>query len=350
MTRRLKVGLLGVGGVAAKYAVLYGEYPRSDLRIVFDPSADAARAVAGRTGCAVAPDEAAVFAADVDAVVISTPNHLHHAQATAALGAGRHVLLQKPMTRDLAEAEDLVRTAEASGRTLAMYMNSLDNPVIRDIRAMITGGVLGRVGGVNCKLANGMGHVWRNRPADFWRGSRDKVGGGSFAMLATHYVNLAQWLLDRPVTAVSAVARNLMSDHIEGDDIMVALTEFGDGALGVIESAWCVKGEQMSVHGSTGSVAYIDNSVVTMKADAAFEGEAIRYDRPGTRMVFEGLTAPDMGDWRNPHNQHRAFVEAILDGTPVMVPVRRGLQDMRVLAAAYAASEAGRRTTVEPAW
>ena len=45
MTRRLKIGLLGVGGVAAKYATLYGDYPRSDLRIVFDPSADAARAI-----------------------------------------------------------------------------------------------------------------------------------------------------------------------------------------------------------------------------------------------------------------------------------------------------------------
>ena len=336
--RKLRVGLLGTGGVASKYAALYGEYPRSSLVALHDPFDPAVGELAARFGGTVAASAEDLIASDVDAIVISTPNPLHLAQASAALKAGRHVLLQKPMTVTLAQAEELERVAEDTGKVLALYMNSLDNPVFRDLRRMVTEGVLGKVGSINCKLANGMGHVWRNRPANFWRGSRAAVGGGSFAMLACHYLNLAQWLLDKPIIRTAAIGTNLMCDHIEGDDLMSAIVEFAGGELGVIESAWCVKGEQMSLHGSAGSFAYIDNSVVTMKADNPFIGEAIRYETPGTRVVLDGLLAPAMGDWTNPYNQHRCFVDAMLDGTQVPMPAGKGVQDMRVLDAAYRSS------------
>ncbi len=347
---RLRVGLLGTGGVAAKYASLYGEYPRSELVIAFDPDSSSTAALSSRFGSISASSAEEVIAADVDAVIISTPNRLHLEQASAALNAGKHVLLQKPMTVTAAEADSLQAVADGTGRVLAMYMNSLDNPVMRDMRRMVAEGVLGRVGGVNCKLANGMGHVWRNQPANFWRGSKAAVGGGSFAMLACHYLNLSQWLLDTPIVAVTAVGRNLMSEHIEGDDNMAAIVEFDGGAMGVVESSWCVKGEQMSLHGSTGSVAYLDNSVVSMKAEQAFSGEVIRYETPGVRATFEGVLAPQMGVWENPHNQHRAFVDALLDGTPVHMPGRRGVQDMRVLAASYRSSDAAAREVVNHVW
>jgi len=341
----LRVGLIGVGGVAAKYAALYAAYPRSRLVSIFDANPEASRALAARVGCRIAADAQDVIDDDVDAVVISTPNALHLDQASAALAGGRHVLLQKPMTVDVAQAERLQERAAASGRVLAMYMNSLDHPLFRDMKRMIAAGTLGRIGAINCKLANGMGHVWRASSGDFWRGSRQAVGGGSFAMLACHYLNLGQWLLDAPIRRVSAVGANLMCDHIEGDDIMSAIVEFEGGPLGVIESSWCVKGEQMSLHGASGSIAYIDNGVLTMKAEFPFDGEVIHYGTPGRRIVVEGLAPPAMDDWQNPYNQHRRFVDALLDGTPVDVPSLAGLRDMRVLEAAYRA--AAERRAVE---
>jgi UDP-N-acetyl-2-amino-2-deoxyglucuronate dehydrogenase len=344
--RQLRVGLIGVGGVAAKYASLYAEYPRSQLVSVYDIQPDVCRELAARSGCEMAASAQDVIDSDVEAIVISTPNALHLSQASAALAAGRHVLLQKPMTVDVDEAERLQRAADASGRVLAMYMNSLDHPLFRDIKRMIAAGTLGRIGAINCKLANGMGHVWRTAGGNFWRGSRSAVGGGSFAMLACHYLNLGQWLLESRIVRVSAVGANLMCDHIEGDDIMSAIVEFDSGPLGVVESSWCVKGEQMSLHGSTGSIAYIDNSVLTMKAEQPFEGEVVSYLTPGQRVVVEGLMPPAMGDWRNVHNQHRRFIDAVLDGGPVDVPAVAGLWDMRVLGASYRASAERRAVDV----
>ncbi|CAH1687532.1 Putative dehydrogenase [Hyphomicrobiales bacterium] len=344
--RRLRVGLLGTGGVASKYASLYGEYPRSELVAVHDPFDPGLGALAERFGARIASSTDALINSDIEAVIISTPNQFHLAQASAALRAGRHVLLQKPMAVTLDEAETLAAIARDSGKTLALYMNSLDNPIFRDLKRMIDEGVLGEVGSINCKLANGMGHVWRNRPANFWRASRSAVGGGSFAMLACHYLNLAQWLLGQQIVRTAAVGKNLMCDHIEGDDIMSAIVEFADGAMGVIESAWCVKGEQMSVHGSSGSIAYIDNSVISLKAESPFAGEAIHYDKPGTRIVIEGLSAPAMGDWQNAYNQHRCFVDAMLAQQPVVMSADKGVQDMRVLAAAYRSAVSGRREAV----
>ena len=250
---RLRVGMIGVGGVAQKYVGAYAGYPRSELAVVCDVDPAAADAAAAH-GAVVAPSAEALVAADIDAVVISTPNFLHHAQAAMALAAGKHVLLQKPMTVTAAEARDLHDLAAVRGVQLGLYMNSLDSPVIRDLKAMIDAGCFGRMGAVNAKLANGRGASFKTADGTAtWRGSRQAVGGGSFAMLAYHYVNLAQWLLDQPITGITAVAANLMSPHIEGDDIMAGIATFRDGSFGILESSWCVKGEQMSIHGSEGS-------------------------------------------------------------------------------------------------
>ncbi len=348
--RQLRVGLIGVGGVAAKYRHAYAHYPRSRLVMIFDVDAEAAASAAAELGCAAADSVDQLIASDLDAVVINTPNFLHFEQATAALRAGKHVLLQKPMTVNVAEALELQRLADDASGQLAMYMNSLDNPVMHDLRRMIEQGFFGRVGAVNAKLANGRGMSFKTSGGTAtWRGSKQAVGGGSFAMLAYHYINLCQWLLGQPIVSATAVGANLMCDHIEGDDIMASIVRFADGSMGVIESSWCVKGEQMSIHGSEGSAAFIDNSVLTLSSANTFEGEVVKYTTPGKRLVVEGLTAPDMGDVTNVHNQHRQFVDAILDGGQLPMPGRRGVQDMRVLGASYAAAESGRLTPVEGA-
>ena len=243
----LRVGMLGVGFIAQKYVKLYAEYPRSRLVAVYDPLTEAASEVAKAHRANVAASEEDLLAQDIDAVVISTPNNLHARQTAAALRAGKHVLLQKPMTVTSAQAMDLIRIAAASQRQLGIYMNSLDNPVFRDIKAMIRAGTLGRIGSISAQLANGSSPRWRaDSVTAAWRRSKAAVGGGSFAMLACHYINLCQWLLDDPIVSVAARGKNLMSEHIEGDDVMHAITEFRSGVLGVIGAAWCVAGEQFS--------------------------------------------------------------------------------------------------------
>ena len=338
----LRVGMLGVGFIAQKYVKLYAEYPRSRLVAVYDPLTEAASEVAKAHRANVAASEEDLLAQDIDAVVISTPNNLHARQTAAALRAGKHVLLQKPMTVTSAQAMDLIRIAAASQRQLGIYMNSLDNPVFRDIKAMIRAGTLGRIGSISAQLANGSSPRWRaDSVTAAWRRSKAAVGGGSFAMLACHYINLCQWLLDDPIVSVAARGKNLMSEHIEGDDVMHAITEFRSGVLGVIGAAWCVAGEQFSIHGSAGSLAYIENDQISMKAASPFHGEAITYTEPNMRTFMEGRRAPGMDDWHNPYNQHRQFVDAILKERPVPVSGETGLRDMLVLEAAYRSSESG---------
>jgi len=342
--------MIGVGGVAANYRAVYSEYPRSTLAAVFDIDTELAAGVATELGAEAISSAEALIAADLDAIVINTPNFLHFAQTAAALKAGKHVLLQKPMTVTAADALELTRIAEESGSRLGMYMNSLDNPLMRDFRRMAATGFFGRIGAINAKLANGRGMSFKTNEGATWRGSRQATGGGSFTMLATHYINLAQWLIDEPFVAATAMANNLMSGHIEGDDIMASVLQFRSGALGIIESSWCVRGEQMSIHGSEGNAAYIDNSVLTISGANTFEGEVVRYVTPGQRIVVEGIKPPAMGEWKNPFNQHRQFVDAILDGTPLPVSAMRGLQDMRVVEAAYQAAEQGQRVQIDAVW
>jgi UDP-N-acetyl-2-amino-2-deoxyglucuronate dehydrogenase len=348
--RRLRVGMIGVGGVAANYRAVYSSYDRATLAAVFDIDAELASRVASELGAQAMASADELIAADIDAVVINTPNFLHFAQTAAALRAGKAVLLQKPMTVTAAEALELTQIAEQTGSRLGMYMNSLDNRLMRDFKRMVETGFFGRIGAINAKLANGRGMSFKTSDGATWRGSRQATGGGSFTMLATHYINLAQWLANEPFVSATAMADNLMSGHIEGDDIMASILQFRSGALGIIESSWCVRGEQMSIHGSEGNAAYIDNSVLTLVGNSTFEGDVVKYTTPGQRIVVEGVRPPAMGEWENPFNQHRQFVDAILDGTPLPVPALRGLQDMRSVEAAYQSAQTGQRVAIDAVW
>ena len=337
----VRFGLIGAGGIAAKYRDVFHRHPRSRLVVAFDSKPEVAAEAVATCGGKVASSVDALLAEDIDAVVISSPNFLHAEQAEKTLRAGKHVLLQKPMTLTVEEARRITAVGHETSRCLAMYMQSIEHPLFHDLKDMAAAGVFGRVGGFNAKLANGRGQSWVGTK-NFWRGSKAATGGGSFAMLAYHYINLGQWLLDAPITSVVAKSANLMNPHIEGDDIMAAVVAFGSRGLGVIESAWAVQGEQMSLHGDKGSFAYVDQQVVSLVGCKAHSGRVIDYQTPGERMTVVDIRPPEMNDLDNPLNQCTRFIEAILSGAPPDMPAAAGVQDMLALEASYRAAETGR--------
>ena len=177
-----------------------------------------------------------VLGDDVDAVVISTPNHLHAGHAIAAFEAGKHVLLQKPMARTAAECDAILDAQRRSGCVLGVYMNLLDHPLFRDIRRLISDGKLGRVALFSAKLAHRGGLNWGGADRN-WRASRASTGGGSFIQLSVHYQHLMRWLLGNDVIAVQAMATNFARPHLEGDDVMLAQYRLSGGAFGDIQTS-----------------------------------------------------------------------------------------------------------------
>src|SRR5262245_59020776 len=104
------VGVIGVGALGQHHARVYAELPEARLVGVHDRDSGRAAEVAGRHGCRAFPEVTALLA-EVRALSVAVPTVDHHAVARQALEAGRDVLLEKPMTATLEEADDLVRVA-----------------------------------------------------------------------------------------------------------------------------------------------------------------------------------------------------------------------------------------------
>src|SRR5690625_1466934 len=115
---KLRIGVIGAGSIAAAHLDAYAAHPDVELIAVADINLDRARAVADRYGAARAYDDAhdLLAADDIDGVSICTWNDTHAVWATAAIEAGKHVLVEKPLSRTVAEALAVEQAAAASDR------------------------------------------------------------------------------------------------------------------------------------------------------------------------------------------------------------------------------------------
>jgi predicted dehydrogenase len=174
-TLEIRIGLVGCGGVVRQYRKVYRGLPWVRVVTAIDVNLEEAEAAAEELGASRAStrfEEA--LEPDIDAVVISTPNHLHVEQAPAAFEAGKHVLLQKPMARTIEECDRILEAQRRSGKVLGIYMNLLDHSLFRDLKRMAQSGYLGAIGLVSARLAHRGGLSWGGADVN-WRASREDL-------------------------------------------------------------------------------------------------------------------------------------------------------------------------------
>ena len=339
MSQTLRIALAGSGGVVRRYRRTYLHLPGVQVVATIDVNEEEARQAAAELNASrSSTDFAEALRDDVDAVVISTPNHLHASHASAAFAAGKHVLLQKPMARTAAECDNILAAQRQSGRALGVYMNLLDHPLFRDMRRLVDEGRLGKIALFSARLAHRGGLNWGGAGQN-WRASRASTGGGSFIQLGVHYQHLMRWLLGQEVIGVQAMATNFACPQLEGDDLMLAQYRLLQGSLGEIQTSWCCLEEHVSLLGTKGSIHYRDNRVVEYTAETGrFDGEFLHVKGDGSLERFDGALAPEWDDAANPYNQHRRFCEALQSGGQPEVTGEDAREDMRIVDECYRAA------------
>jgi len=133
----LRVAVIGVGHLGKHHARILGDLPDAKLVAVVDPNAERAAAAATTSGARVLADYRDLFGL-VDAVTVATPTELHHEVAMPFLERGISVLVEKPMTRTLDEADALLAAAAASGATFAVGQTERYNPAIATVMPFVT--------------------------------------------------------------------------------------------------------------------------------------------------------------------------------------------------------------------
>ena len=154
---KVRLGVLGAGNIADMNVAGYLEHPNCDVVAVCDVDVHVAERAAQRWGApTVYASQEELFADErVDAVEVLTPTHMHHAHVTAALKAGKHVSVQKPIANSVDEAIELGRLAEMAGLTLRVSECFVHYPPLELAKALITSGAIGKPIGIRVRTVVG---------------------------------------------------------------------------------------------------------------------------------------------------------------------------------------------------
>ena len=334
----LHIAMVGAGGMAKNYRKTYTTLPGVEFTLAVDIDPEQLQACQSMGVKRTSQDFSAALAPDIDVVDISTPNFLHEEQAVAALRAGKHVLLQKPMANSLESADRIVAEASSSKGILGMYMSSYTNPLVWEIKNIVDAGLLGRIQSIRARDAH-RGGLNAEPGERNWRGNRQMTGGGSFVQLSIHAINLMQWWLCSNIVEVFAYSENQYCPNIGGDDVTVATTRFASGILGLFDSGYASDGMTREIYGTEGAVRLIrGDSELELHLKRPYASKWINYDTPDKRQVFAAPTAR-FDDTDNPFNQQRMFLEALSNGREPHMSAQAGRQDLAVVMAAYRSAE-----------
>jgi predicted dehydrogenase len=268
----VRVALVGCGRIADLQSLGYRDHPHATLVAVCDVDEGLARRRAAEWGVPKTYTDLDRLLADpeIDAVDLITPHHLHATHAIAALEAGKHVSLQKPPTRTLAELDAVGAAAVRSGRTVRVFENFMHYPPHRRARALVDEGAIGVPLSVRLKTAAGrLDAGWPvEARSQAWRVDAGLCGGGPTTFdHGYHCYTMARHFMPVDVARVHAFVHwtevgpgawydgpALVSWQYEGD-----LPRYGSweviASLGMrVRSRYYVSDDRLEIHGSEGIV------------------------------------------------------------------------------------------------
>ena len=247
----MNVGIVGCGLIGRKRAAALTACGDT-VAIVADVVSARAADLATEFGCRSTARWEDVIAADVDLVVVSTTNQGLHPVTTAALRAGKHVLCEKPLGRNAAEAGDMVEAARTSGRVLKTGFNHRHHPAIREAHRLAASGALGNLMFVRCVY----GHGGRAGYDKEWRGNKEQAGGGELLDQGVHVIDLCRWFLGE-FTQVSGVTARYVWEIAPLEDNAFATLQTASGQIASFHTSWTQWKNRFSfeVFGTAGSAA-----------------------------------------------------------------------------------------------
>ncbi|MEJ2790362.1 MULTISPECIES: oxidoreductase [unclassified Pseudoxanthomonas] len=338
MTASLNVALVGYGFVGKVFhAPLIQATPGLALHTVV--SRDAGKVHADWPRTRVTPDAHDAFADPaVDLVVIASPNDSHAPLAIAALGLGKHVVVDKPFTLTLREAREVVAAAAHAGRVVSVFQNRRWDADFLTVQRLIDEGAIGRV-------AEFHSHFDRFRPAvqDRWR-ERDEPGGGLWYDLGPHLLDQAVQLFGVPEAITADIAR--LRDGARAPDYFdVTLRYPHHRALLHASALVAGNGLRFAVHGTRGSYLKhgLDVQEDQLRAGVVPGAPGWGVDtRAGERVaeregrLVAGVAQAEAGDYRRYYGGIR---DAILLGTAPPVTTQEALDVMRLIESGVQSSE-----------
>lgn len=366
MTKQYRMAMVG-GGVGSFIGPIHklGADMSGRIKLVAGAfSSDKARSGAAGAKFGLAPercyaDYREMLASEqraegIDIVVIATPNHLHLPVALAAIEAGCHILSDKPATATLDEALRLRDALSATSLQYALTYTYTAFPMVREARARIQRGDIGKVRKVMVNYAQG----WMSQPLETmgnerakWRTDPGRSGvGGCIGDIGVHAFNLAEYVSGERVQNLLADVRPLVPGRALDDDANV-LVRFAGGQAGVLTASQVAVGERnnlsFSVYGETGAFHWsveLPDQLRLVRGDATTE-----ISFPTSPRLTTGVPLPPgfATSMITPFAQMYLDFATAIDGAPgvidgILPGIEEGVRSMRFVETAVESSRSGK--------
>src|SRR5713226_4997188 len=242
--RELRFGVLGWGYWGPKIARNLATLPHASVSFIADTDAHRLASIElQQSGVQISTQAHDMFRSDVDAVVIATPVRTHYALAKDALLHGKHVLVEKPLTASVVEAEELAQLAEQQGRVLMVGHTFVYNPAVNELRKLVQSGDLGKIYCIEAERLN-LG-LFRSDINVIWD-------------LAPHDISILLYLLGQSPEHIKVQAHAHLQSRIHD----IAHLDFGysDGMTAHIHVSWLhpCKVRRVTVIGDKSMAVYAD--------------------------------------------------------------------------------------------
>lgn len=334
----LRIGIAGAGAIAQRNAREAATSGAANVVGVFDVNQKVARDMANALKTRFfATFEDLLASPEVEAVLLSTPHHMHRPQTVQAAGAGKHVMVEKPMANNLAEAEEMIRACRDHGVKLTVNYSFRYLPKIRKAKELIDQGALGTITGVQIVSHQfkdpGYWSGARSNSPDDWRASREKCGGGYLIMNVCHIIDYIYFLTGLKASRIYSEYGTLGSPA-EVEDIISIAYRLDNGAVGAISASSIMRGAEQSeerVWGTNGTLI-LNGEGISFYSTRPVDGK-----RPGQLYMLKKFPQFSWtAEWV------RQFAAAVrqADGQPE-VSFREGWENLAFIRSAYASLERG---------
>lgn len=326
----MRLGLIGTGVMGRRYLDAYSTDPHADIVAVcdLDPGRSAALAEQYSISQSYSSADAMVERADLDGVIVATPDFAHRDPVVAALRAGLDVLCEKPLATSVADAVDMVREEDASEGQLMLNFGNRHRPAALRSKALIEAGGIGTPRYaflcLNEKSVKTATLAWREQTSPLW-------------FLISHIADLVQWLMGDRVATVYAT-----NGRAAGASTTTAVLNFAGGSTAVLESTWDMPAAyqrdidlRLAIHGSSGVI----------DLDMGDQGLVLSGDSSTRTVQWDSEPGGSAEDWWN--RSCRYFSRTIAEGGRVRPNGRDGLATVLVLSALQRSLDRGGVVSVD---
>ena len=341
MSKKIKWGVIGSGGIARRRTIPEGFVPANNAHLVsvYGTNAKTSKEVAQQFNAIACDTLESLLKTDIEAVYIASPVHAHISQVLACAKAGKHVLCEKPLGMNVAEAEQMVAACKRArvqfGTAFMMRFQTQHQAGLK----LIQEGKLGKPVYARAQLS-----CWYPPAPKAWRQDPALAGGGALMDLASHCIDLLEMFFG-PVEKLSCFINNTI--HSYGtEDSAVVLLNFANGALATVDTFFCIQDNSsknaLELYGSQGSL------VATGTIGQASQGQMTAYlESPDTAYAAAQNRFAGQGQKISPEPYNiycaeiEAFSQAVLDKKPNVLNGGIGLRSQKMLAACYESAKKG---------